>query len=110
MEPGAEPGPARVSIQELIPVADPSRPVRMPDPATVPEPVVTFEPATVPDPATVQASATAPKPSKVSRLPEPDVLADLTSAEKERAEFGLKVLYEHADAEVEYVAAPLPWL
>lgn len=102
MEPGAEPGPARVSIQEPIPVADSIRPVRMPDPARVPGPVVAFEPATVQD------SVMAPEQSMVSRLPEPDVFAGLTSAEKERAEFGLKVLYEHPDAEVEYVAAPLP--
>lgn len=83
---GPVPGPARISI-----------------PATVPE---AGRVSRTPEPARISIPPTVPEAGRVSRAPDPDRVPKLTGTEVARAAFGLKVLYDCADAEVEYALSP----
>lgn len=69
-----------------------------------------MQPVTDPGPARVSTPVAVPEPSRVSRVAGPSRAPKATTAEVGRAEFGLKVLYDCDDAEVEYATPLFPWI
>lgn len=65
-------------------------------------------PARIPLPASLPGPASSPGLGIVSRVPKAGKVPGLSRAEIDRAQFGLKVLYDCDDAEVEYAVTPSP--
>lgn len=62
---------------------------------------------TAPTPTTASIPLSVSEAGRVLRTPDPHRAPKPTGAEVERAAFGLKVMYDGVDAEVEYVVSPL---
>lgn len=62
---------------------------------------IEMEPQTLLETARVSVPASGPEPGRISRVPRPANEPELSRIQIERAQFGLKLLYDGDDAQVE---------